>query len=159
MDIKDVSLMCIADSSKNILFSYRYDNIDVKDMLDSIQDLEFTISVYKDQTLFTQRLNDISIHLLARPDSNEIFVQNAFDALVESLTKIIKNWNVERIAEKYDQIMLIFHEFVFNGIILTDDAGELSSRVMKRTFENVNAIKVNKGLASFLNKATKSFRK
>lgn len=159
MDIKDVSLMCIADSSKNVLFSYRYDSIDVKDMLNSIQDLEFTISVYKDQTLFTQRLNDISIHLLARPDSNEIFVQNAFDALVESLTKIIKNWNVERIAEKYDQIMLIFHEFVFNGIILTDDAEELNSRVMKRTFENVNAIKVNKGLASFLNKATKSFRK
>ena len=159
MDLKDISLICITDSNRNPLYTYKYDNCDIKDLLQAFTENEFSISVYKDQTLFTRRMDDISIHLLARPESNEIFVQNAFDALLNSLNAVIKNWSVDRIAEKYDQIILIFHEFVFNGIILTDNSDDLSERVMKRTFENVNAIKVSKGFASFLNKATKSFRK
>lgn len=159
MDIKDVSFIGIVDSNKDMLYSYNYDCADVKSLLGSLEDDAYPISIYKDQTLFATRLNDISLVLLARPGSNEVFVQKAFNALVESLSRIIKNWCVDRVAEKYDQVVLAFHEFVFRGIILTDDSDELSKRVMKRTFENVNAIKVNKGFASFLNKATKSLRK
>lgn len=159
MDIKDISFICILDRSSNILYSYNYDKIDTKDFVEVAKNQNFLVGVYKEQTLFIKKMNDISICLLAKPESNEIFVLNAFEALVEVLTKVIKNWCVDRIAEKYDQIILIFHEFVYNGIILTDDAEDLSKRIIKRTFENINAIKVNKGFASFLNRATKSFRK
>lgn len=159
MDIKDVSFIGILDGSRNLLYSYNYDCADTQAFIASLDDDVCPISIYKEQTVLTERLNDIILVLLARPDSNEIFVKGAFDALIESLSGVIKNWCAERVVEKYDQVVLIFHEFVFKGIVLTDDCEDLSSRVMRRTFENVNAIKVNKGLASFLNRATKSLRK
>lgn len=104
------------------------------------------------------RNNDLYLALLAAPGSNEVFVKDAFDGFAASLDRIIKHWTHERVAEKYDQIVLAFNEFVFHGIILTDQSKELSSRVMKRTFENINGIKMKKGLASFINRATKSLR-
>lgn len=159
MDIKDVSFVGIVDSNRELLCSYNYDCADTQALLASLDADACPISIYREQTLFAAKLNDITLVLLARPDSNEIFVQGAFDALVECLSRIIKNWCVDRVMEKYDQVVLVLHEFVFKGVVLTDDSEELGRRVMKRTFENVNAIKVNKGLASFLNRATKSLRK
>ncbi len=159
MNIKDVAFLAIVDSTKNILLSYTHESVDVQGILSAIDEENGSAFIFKDQTVFISRLNDISIILVSFPESNEIFVASAFDAFVGSLTKIIKNWCVERIAEKYDQLQLIFHEFVFKGIILVDNETELSSRVMKRTFENMSALKVNKGFASFLNKAAKSLKK
>lgn len=159
MDIKDVAFLAILDPSKNILLSYTHDSFNPDVFLPSIDDDISHVSLFKEQTVLFSRMNAINIVLVSFPESNELFISNAFEALVSSLGKILKNWTVARISEKYDQIFLILHEFVFKGIVMTDEEDELSSRVMKRTFESMSAIKVNKGFASFLNKATKSFRK
>lgn len=159
MDIKDVAYLAITDSSKNVLISYSHEQVDVQGILSTLDDENGPIFIYKDSSVFVNRMNDIFIILVTFPDSNEIFVAKAFEALTDSMSKIIKNWCVDRIAEKYDQLQLIFHEFVFKGIILVDEENELSSRIMKRTFENMSSIKVNKGFASFLNKAAKSLKK
>lgn len=159
MDIKDVAFVALVDSSRNILYSSKHSEIDINALFAAMNEETGSVFLFKDQSVFVSKMDDIAVVLVAMPGSNDIFVSQAFDAFVESLSKVIKNWCVDRIAEKYDQIQLIFHEFVFKGIILEDDSSALSSRVMKRTFENVNALKVNKGFASFLNKATKSLRK
>ncbi|ELA42805.1 uncharacterized protein VICG_00120 [Vittaforma corneae ATCC 50505] len=159
MDIKDAAFLAIVDSAKNILLSYSCEEFDRHGLLSSLGEENGQVFIFKDHTVFVSRINDISVLLVTFPESNEIFVSKAFEALVNSLSRVIKNWCIERIAEKYDQLQLIFHEFVFKGIILVDEEDELSSRIMKRTFENMNAIKVNKGFASLLNKATKSLRK
>lgn len=159
MNIKDVCFLGIVDTTRKIHLSYKYNEIDTAALLSAMDEETGDIFIFKEQTVFVSRMNDICVLLVAMPESNEIFVAAAFDALIASLSKIIKNWCIDRIAEKYDQLVLVFHEFVFKGIILTDQSEDLNSRVMKRSFENVNAIKVNKGFASFLNKATKSLRK
>ncbi|KAM0681633.1 hypothetical protein GINT2_000146 [Glugoides intestinalis] len=159
MSIKDVCFLAIVDTSKKIHLSCKYNEIDTDALLAAMEEETGDVFIFKEQTVFVSRMNEICVLLVAMPDSNEIFVSAAFEALVASLSKIIKNWTIDRISEKYDQLVLVFHEFVFKGIILIDQSEELNSRVMKRSFENVNAIKVNKGFASFLNKATKSLRK
>ena len=159
MDIKDVCYISILDSRKNVLYAYNYDLKEESAFINTLDENNGPVFLFKDQLALHFQLNDISLLFLAMPDSNEIFISKAAEALVQALSAIIKNWCVNRIAEKYDQIILIFNEFVFKGIILTDTQQELSSRVMKRTFENMGTLKVNKGFASFLNKATASFRK
>jgi len=159
MDIKDVAFLAILDSSKNSLLSYTHDGLVSHELTSYIDEETSYVSLFRDQTVFLSRMNDIIVVLATFPESNELFAAGAFEALVASLGRIVKNWSVARVTEKYDQLQLVLHEFVYKGIVLTDDEEELSSRVMKRTFESMSAIKVNKGLASFLNKATKSLRK
>jgi hypothetical protein len=158
MDIKDVCYIGIVDSQKKLLYSYNYQLDDVHSFINTLDENNGPVYLYKDQLALHFQMNDISVLFLAMPESNELFVSKAAEALIDSLSAIIKNWCVERIAEKYDQIILLFNEFVFRGIILTDNSEELSTRILKRTFENMSAIKVNKGFASFLNKAAKSFK-
>lgn len=159
-DIKDVCAICIIDSSENILYSLNFSDVNLQHLAIFLkEDVTATICVYQDKTLFLERMNDIAVVLIGAKDSNELFLKRAFDCYLASLSKIIKNWSIERIQEKYDQIILLSHEFVFDGIILVDESEDLSKNTMKRTFENLNVTKVNKGFASFLNKATKSFRK
>lgn len=162
MDIKDVCLIAILDSSLSALYLYNQDKTDLSALTAFLREennLLNSLTVFNERTLFINRMNDITVVLLSNRDSNEIFVSQAFGELINSLNKTIKNWCVDRVFEKYDQIMLIVYEFVYKGIIMTDQSEELNTRIMKRTFESVNATKVNKGLASFLNRATKSFRK
>ena len=158
MDIKDVCYIGILDSQKKVLYSYNYDLNDVQSFISTLDENNGPVYLFRDQLALHFQMNDISVLFLAMPESNEIFVSKAAEALVQSLSSIIKNWCVERISEKYDQIILIFNEFVFRGIILIDNPDELSSRILKRTFESMGSIKVNKGFASFLNRATKSLR-
>lgn len=159
MDIKDIAFLAILDSSRNVLLSYSHEGFNPGEILGSIDEETSYVSLFKEQSVFLSRMNDAILVLVTFPDSNELFAASAFEALAASLGKILKNWSVSRITEKYDQLQLVFHEFVYKGIVLTDDPDELNSRVMKRTFESMNALKVNKGFASFLNKATKSLRK
>lgn len=73
--------------------------------------------------------------------------------------KIMKNgWTIERVETKYDMFVFLMNEFLFNGIILEDSTEKLTARLQKRTFESIGGIKVNKGLASMLNKAAKSMK-
>lgn len=159
MDIEDVAFLAIVGPARNTLLSYSCEEFDRDGLLSALDEENGQVFMFRDYTVFVSRMNDVSVLLAAFSKSNEMFVSKAFEALVCSLSRIVKNWCVERVAEKYDQLQLVFHEFVFKGIILVDEEDELSSRIMKRTFENMGAIKVNRGFASFLNKATKSLRK
>lgn len=156
--LQDVSYFAIFDGSKDILYSLNYDSIGPALLLSSITAETDAISIYNDQVLFLSRRGGISLALLGCPGSNELFLEEAFASLVESLDKIVKRWSVDRISEKYDQVILVVNEFVFRGVVLTDRTSDLSSRAMRRSFENINGIKVTKGFASFINKATKSLR-
>lgn len=158
MDIKTISYVSIFDNTKDVLYALNPDGIDASALLYSVTNESDPIAIYGDQTLFLARRSDIFVVLLARLGANDVFVKSAFDAFMECLDRVVRRWSLERIAEKYDQIVLHFNEFVFRGVILTDQSKELSSRVMKRSFENISGIKMKKGLASFINRATKSLR-
>ncbi|KAI4290743.1 hypothetical protein PAPHI01_0017 [Pancytospora philotis] len=156
MEIKSVSYVGLFDKAKNVLYGLNYDDVDTKALAGTLGAASDDISIFKDQMLLVYQNEEVFAVLLARPSANEVFVKDAFDSLVAALNKVLKRWSVDRVFEKYDQVVLIFNQFVFRGIILTDDAKELSSRVLKRSFESLQGIKMKKGLASFLNKASKS---
>lgn len=158
MELQSVSYIGMLDRSKDTLYKLCYEDLDTDALISNVTTASDSISIFQDRMLLVYRNDEIFVVLLASKAANEVFVKDAFDALVETLDKVIKRWNVERIAEKYDQVVLIMNEFVFQGVILADNAKELGSRVMKRTFESLQGIKMKKGLASFLNKATKSLR-
>ncbi|KAI5169454.1 hypothetical protein PAEPH01_0728 [Pancytospora epiphaga] len=158
MKVKTVNYLAICDNTKDVLYSLNSGNIDVENLMDFITNETDDISIYKDQMLLLYRNNNLFVTMLAAQDANEVFTKNAFDSFVVALDKFIKNWTHERVAEKYDLIVLAFNEFLFQGIILTDQSKELGDRMMKRSFENINGIKMKKGLASFINKAAKSLR-
>lgn len=157
--LRDVGFLGIFDRNKELFYSLNYDDISSSELMSSVLSDTSSISVLNDQPLFVFRQNDIFVALLASENSNELFVKNAFDALIENLSRLIKTWSPERIFEKYDQIVLLCNEFLFQKIILVDQPKELGDRLMKRSFESIAALKVNKGFASFLNKTAKSFRK
>ncbi|KAI5152526.1 coatomer subunit zeta [Enteropsectra breve] len=159
MSIKNVSFIGLIDTAKTIYYSMNFDNIDVKALLESINNELEDCSIYNDQFLMVSRRESFVLVFLARPESNELFVHDAFMAFETSLSSIVKKWKEDRIFEKYDQIVLLFNEFVYNGIILVDDAEELGAKIVKRSFENVNGIKMNKGIASFISKATRSLKR
>lgn len=156
MDIRDVSYLAVLNSKKDVLYAMNCAEIDANALLGSIEVDADPISSYEDAPLFVSNNQNVLVVLLGMPSSNEIFLKSAFDGFMECLEKIVKTWSAERIGEKYDQVVMLMNEFVFRGIILTDDPTELNKRMIKRTFENINGIKVKKGLASFLNRATKS---
>lgn len=158
MNIKDVSYLAILEKYTNVIYAMNFDNINTEELHSILNKDTDAISLYNDRSLFLYRNNDIIAVLLTKPDSNDIFVYNAFKSLIDSLDKIVKEWICERFGEKYDQVLIALNEFVYNGIILTDQTEDLNKRIMNRTFENISGIKVNKGFASFLNKATKSLR-
>lgn len=159
MSIKDVSFIGIIDDQGTVLYHLNFEKINVEQFLSSITIIPDDISLYNEQLCLASKNDEITILLLANEDSNEIFIKNAFDSFVIVLGKIIKEWKVFNVFEKYDQIVLAFNEFVFRGIILTDDPKELKKRIPKRSFENINGIKIKKGLASFINKTTKFSKK
>lgn len=156
--MKDVSYIAILDENKNVLFSQNFDSVDENALFSVLSKDVDPVSIHKDRTMFVRIKSGLFLVLLAYPESNDVFMHDAFSNFEEALDKIVKDWCSERIGEKYDQIVLTFNEFVFNGIVLTDKKEELEKRVVKRTFENISGIKMNKGFASFLNKATKSMR-
>lgn len=158
---KDVSYLGIVDSTGRVYYDMNYDKVDTKDLLNDLSNSP--ISIYKDKTLlnitkYSQDIPSIRILLLCRKDSNELFVNNAFENFVGALEKHVKTWTVGRIESKFDLIVLLANEFVFNGIILEDVQEKLLNKIQKRTFESVSGIKVNKGFATVLNKTAKSMK-
>ncbi|KAL6122311.1 Coatomer [Nucleospora cyclopteri] len=162
MDIKDVSYFCITDSLKNIYYELNYENVDRTLLLSNLTD---EVSIVNDQTMFcvaksTPTATNIYMILLCTRDANEIFVKNALDSFVECMDKIMKKqWSNERVETKFDLIVFLINEFLYNGIILEDNESKLYGRLQKRPFESVGGIKVNRGLASILNKAAKNVKK
>ena len=162
MDLKDISYLGIVDSSGRVLYEINYCNVNAMELM---KNRHVPISIYKDKPLFIETKisnkghGDLHFILLAEQHSNEIFVYEAFQSLLEIFDKFMKNgWHLERFETKYDMFILAINEFVFNGIILEDNKEKLTERLQKRSFESIGGIKVNKGLASMLNKAAKSMK-
>lgn len=157
MDIRDVSYIAIVDSRNDVLYSMNPGDINVKALLSTVTPDYDPISMYEEKPLMVSKNGELTILFLGTQDANEIFLKEALDGLIESLEKILKHWKTGRVAEKYDQIILLMNEFLFRGVILADNSADLNKRMIKRNFETLNGIKMTKGFASFLNKATKSF--
>ncbi|ORD98684.1 COPZ [Hepatospora eriocheir] len=161
LSIKDVAYLGIHNTAGKVFYSMNFDKIDIKDLLNNIGRDE--IGVYNNYTMMvdtrhTSESSDIQIVLLSKATSNELFVRNAMDNLIMALEKYIKKWSFNRIELKYDLIVLVCNEFLYNGIILEDDYKKLLNRIEKRTFESLAGIKVNKGLASMLGKAARDVK-
>ena len=156
--LRDVAFIGIFDVRGDPIYSLNYTDAPARELHACAVADNGSISMYKEQVLFSHREEELICVLLTEKSSNEVFVKWAFDAFVESLSGILKQWTAARAFTKYDQMVLLMNEFVFHGVILCDQPKELSKRVMKRTFESTAGIAVNKGFASFLNRTTKSFR-
>ena len=159
--ITDVCFFGIFNSTGKCYFSMNFDNIDQVEMFSVIE--TDSISVYQDKPLLveiieTEAGDRILITLLCKETANELFVKNALDNFILALEKIMKKWTLERIETKYDLIVILCHEFLYNGTILEDSSKELFSKVEKRTFESVKGIKMQKGLASMLSNAAKNVK-
>jgi len=158
MGIKDISFIGLLSTTKEMYYNMNYDNIDVNDLMATMDFDCDRISLYKDQTFFVHTREEIILCLLVKPKSNDVFVYQAFQALVGCLDGVLKKWTVGRVEEKYDQLVIAFNEFSYNGVVLADTAESLQERIPKRTFENIGGIKVKKGFASIIHKAAGSLK-
>ena len=144
------------DSYNRVLYELNYGNMDLSDLEEY---LEYSITLYKEHPLLVEKRETIWFVMIANKNSNEIFVHNAFCSFLENCDKIMKNgWSLERFETKFDLFIQLTNQFLFKGIILEDNKEKLEERQLKRSFESIGGIKVNKGLASMLNKAAKSMK-
>lgn len=160
-NLRDIAYLGIVDSTTRIYYDLNYS---CEEPQNFFRYLDCPIGLYKDQVILCEKRptsDSVNVYLvcLLEKDSNEIFVKNALVALMSVFDKIMKNgWSLERVQTKYDLFIFVMNEFVFNGIILEDEENKLWERLQKRTFESIGGIKVNRGLASMLNKAAKSMK-
>lgn len=149
------------DSYNRVLYELNYGNMDLSDLEEY---LEYNITLYKEHPLLVEKRETkdsqtIFFVIIANKNSNEIFVHNALCSFLENCDKIMKNgWSMERFETKFDLFIQLTNQFLFKGIILEDNKEKLEERQLKRSFESIGGIKVNKGLASMLNKAAKSMK-
>lgn len=160
VSIKDVSCLAIFTDDKDIIYTLNFSDISTSEIINWIPEDVDSFAMKDEQLLLLARKDSLRVLLLGNAGSNEIFLKSVFDAFMGSLDRLLKSrWNFERVSDKYDQVVILMNEFVYRGVVLTDNSEELSKRVMKRSFENINGMNVNKGLASFINQATKGLKK
>lgn len=115
------------------------------------------ISLFHDRVVMCKRLDEILLVIYSPMDVNEPFVGQVFEEFAAAFVTLIKTPTKERVWKKYDQIVLLVFEFLYEGIIMSGKSDEMIGRLPKRNFEGVDGMKVPRGFASLLHKATKSF--
>ncbi|AFM98766.1 vesicle coat complex COPI subunit zeta [Encephalitozoon hellem ATCC 50504] len=158
MNLFDVEGLVVADVQGEILYKRIFskeEDIVARIVEKSIKDRE-TISVSHERIVMCKKLDEILLIIYSPMDVNEAFIGQVFDEFTTAFVSIIKTPTRERVWKKYDQVVLLVTEFLYEGIVMSGKSEEMLDRLPKRNFEGVDGIKVPRGFASLIHKATKS---
>ncbi|KAG5860492.1 vesicle coat complex COPI subunit zeta [Encephalitozoon hellem] len=158
MNLFDVEGLVVADVQGEILYKRIFskeEDIVARIVEKSIKDREI-ISVSHERIVMCKKLDEILLIIYSPMDVNEAFIGQVFDEFTTAFVSIIKTPTRERVWKKYDQVVLLVTEFLYEGIVMSGKSEEMLDRLPKRNFEGVDGIKVPRGFASLIHKATKS---
>ncbi|CAD26373.1 COATOMER ZETA SUBUNIT [Encephalitozoon cuniculi GB-M1] len=158
MNLFDIEGLLVADSQGEILYRRVFskeEEIAAKIAEKAAGDRE-SISMFYDRIVMCKRLDEVLLIIYSPMDVNEPFVGQVFDEFTAAFIGIVKTPTRERVWKKYDQIVLLVAEFLYEGIVMSGKSDEMLDKLPKRNFEGVDGMKVPRGFASFLHKATKS---
>ncbi|ADM11997.1 vesicle coat complex subunit zeta [Encephalitozoon intestinalis ATCC 50506] len=158
MSLFDVEGLVVASSQGEILYKKVFtkdEGVVEKIVEKTVRDRE-SIAVFRDRIVMCKRLDEILLIIYSPMEVNEAFVGQAFDEFAAAFVDVVKTPTQERVWKKYDQIVLLVAGFLYEGVIMLGKSDEMLSKLPKRNFEGVDGIKVPKGFASFLHRASRS---
>lgn len=159
MDIHDIQGIIVTDNQSKLLYQKRYIECDITESITSaVFASNDPILIHNDKLVLHKKLDELCIILYAACDVNEILLNEVLSEFITAFCTVVKALTVDSLWKKYDQVILLVDAFVYEGIILETQAKAMIDKIPKRSFEGVEGMKVPKGFASLLNKATKSFR-
>ncbi|KAM0671243.1 subunit zeta of vesicle coat complex COPI [Ordospora colligata] len=159
MDCLDIEGLIIADTNGEILFKKTFvkDEDLSKRIVEKVIYAKENMSMAFDRIVMSKKIDELVLIIYCPIECNEPFVWHAFNEFMIGFMSIIKSSIKDKLWKKYDQVILLVAGFVYEGMIVQSKSTEMIDRLAKRNFEGVDGMKVPKGLASFIHKATKSF--
>jgi len=159
MDCLDIEGLIIADVHGEILFKKAFvkDEDLAKRIVEKVLNTRESMSMAFDKIVMSKKIDELLLIIYCPMECNEPFVWHAFNEFMIGFMSVIKSSTKDRLWKKYDQVVLLVAGFVYEGMIVLCKSSEMIDRLAKRNFEGVDGMKVPKGLASFIHKATKSF--
>lgn len=160
LNIQNVKSFVIFNENGIPIIKREYKPVDYSTVFSKIKNNRDEITIVGENLVMYKILENIYVVLITDLDVNEIMYMKCLDAYYAALLKVLKSSaTVKTLTENYDYLVLLTDGFVFEGIVLEDDADKLVSLVEKRPFESLDGIKMTKGFASMFTKATKRFSK
>ncbi|EPR79727.1 Vesicle coat complex COPI zeta subunit [Spraguea lophii 42_110] len=113
---------------------------------------ENDLQIYDDFIIIRRNIENITIYIISPLDSNEIFLYDSLSNFIAALFKIIGKINKEVLIKKFDQLILLVDEFLYNGIVIENNKDKLVKAIPNRGFEGMDGMKIPKGFGSLLGK-------
>ncbi|KAM0674782.1 Golgi-to-ER vesicle coat component [Gurleya vavrai] len=160
MNIQNIHCIAILDKQGQVLIKREHVKEDIPLIYSKIKNENEDVSIIGEKLVVYKNLQDTILFISSGLETNEIFLYKALDAFYVSLLKILKSFpDRNNIISKYDQVVLLFDAFVFEGILVEDDSEKLIESVLKRPFEGTEGMKIPKGFAGIFTKGAKVFKK
>lgn len=158
MNLFDVEGLIVADDQGEVLYKkiFGEEGIAERVVEKAVRDKE-EIMVVMGKIVMMKRLDEVFLVMYSRMDVNEPFVSQVFDEFATAFVGVVKTPTRDRVWKKYDQVVLLVSVFVYEGIVMCGKSEEMIGRLPKRNFEGVEGMKVPRGFASLLHRATRSF--
>lgn len=157
MNLFDIEGLVIADGQGEILYRKTFGEDMTRMVVEKVLRDKESILIAADRLVLSKRLDDVFLVMYCPLDANEPFMGQVFEEFAAAFVEIVKTPTRDRVWKKYDQIVLLVAGFVYEGIVICGKSEEMTGRLPKRNFEGVDGMKVPRGFASLLHKATKSF--
>ncbi|EJW04655.1 hypothetical protein EDEG_01146 [Edhazardia aedis USNM 41457] len=160
MYIHNIECIAILDKACKTLIKREYAKTDIKAVFDHIKSEKDEITIMNDSLVVYKNLDDVIIFISSDININEILIHKALESFYSALVSVLKTVpSVSAINEKYDQIVLLLDSFVYQGILMEDDADKMAQNVLPRPFEGLEGMKIPKGFTSIFSKATNLTRR
>ncbi|KAM0678608.1 Golgi-to-ER vesicle coat component [Binucleata daphniae] len=160
MNIQNINCIAILDKTGEVLIKREYKDTDIATIFKKLKTENNELSIVGEDLVIYKNLQDIFLFISSGLETNDIFLYKALDAFYVALLKVLKSFpDKSSIMSKYDLVVLLIDNFVFEGILMEDDGEKLAESVLKRPFEGTEGMKIPKGFASIFTKGSKVFKK
>jgi len=89
--------------------------------------------MYEGKLIIYQNIVDVFIYVIANQYQNELMLYNFMNSFIDTLNILLKNQVEKRIImDNMDVVFLAIDECLDEGIILDNDATQISNRVSKK---------------------------
>ncbi|KAF7683280.1 Coatomer subunit zeta [Astathelohania contejeani] len=157
MNIYDLEGIAIMSRTGDVIFHKTFINENIlNDIYSRIINERCEISFLEDHIVLYKMIEDVIILFYASCDVNEIFISKEFDIFYSALLRLFDTpITKDAVFSKYDQVILLVDNLVYEGIFIEDDSEALIKSIPKRNFEGLESMKIPKGFVSFFSRSKK----
>lgn len=160
MNIQNINCIAILDKAGNVLLKREYKPTNISIIFSKLKSENNDLSIVGEDLVVYKNLQDVFLFISSDIETNEIFLYKALDAFYVALLKVLHSFpDKNSIFSKYDMIVLLVDNFVYEGILMEDDGEKLAESMLKRPFEGTEGMKIPKGIGSIFAKGSKIFKR